>query len=44
VRKCEQLDTRSCRTFDRLVPFIDAFERLIPPPLGQSLIGIGQPA
>ena len=42
IAKSDQLDTRSCRTFDSLVPYLDALERLIPPPLGQSLIMVGR--
>src|SRR5690606_19885133 len=32
------------RLFNRLVPYLDAAERLIPPPFGQSLITVGIPA
>ena len=39
----DQLDTRSCRLFDRLVPYLDALERLLPRPFGQSLIMVGKP-
>ena len=43
LAKSDQLDARSCRAFDRLVPYLDALERLLPPPFGQSLIMIGKP-
>ncbi|MGQ9651267.1 MAG: class I SAM-dependent methyltransferase [Phycisphaerae bacterium] len=38
-----QINPRSARLFNRLVPFIDAFERLLPLPFGQSLLMVGQP-
>jgi SAM-dependent methyltransferase len=37
-----QICTRSARVFNRLVPFIDAVERLVPLPFGQSLLMVGQ--
>ncbi len=43
VRGAVQLEASSCRTFDRLVPYLDSIERLIPPPIGQSLIMVGRP-
>jgi SAM-dependent methyltransferase len=38
-----QINPRSARLFNRLVPFIDAFERLLPLPFGQSLLMVGRP-
>lgn len=43
IAKADQLDSNSCRTFDRLVPYLDAVERLIRPPFGQSLVVVGSP-
>jgi SAM-dependent methyltransferase len=35
-------DDCQCRTFDRMVPIIAAAERLIPPPVGLSLLAVGR--
>lgn len=43
VRKRTTLSRTSARTFNRLVPFVDAFERLIRFPFGQSLVMVGTP-
>ena len=40
VRKEELIDPRRARVMDRLVPFVSALERLIKPPLGQSLFAV----
>lgn len=39
-----QICRQSARLFNRLVPFIDVIERLLPPPFGQSLLMVGTPA
>jgi len=39
----EQISVHASRLFNRLVPFLDAAERLLPPPFGQSLVMIGTP-
>ena len=39
-----QIRPQSARLFNRLVPFIDAVERLLPLPFGQSLLMVGRPA
>lgn len=39
----EQLPASGARLFNRLVPLLDAFERIIPPPFGQSLVMAGTP-
>jgi len=39
----QQINLQSARLFNRLVPFIDAFERLLPLPFGQSLLMVGRP-
>jgi len=44
VLKREQIPVQAGRFFNRLVPFLDAAERLLPPPFGQSLIAVGTPA
>ncbi len=38
-----QIRTQSARLFNRLVPFIDVVERILPPPFGQSLLMVGTP-
>ncbi len=43
IRRCREIPFASARFFDRLVPFIDAFERVVPVPFGQSLVMIGTP-
>ena len=43
IRKRSQISDRSARTMNRMVPFIDAMERLIPPPFGQSVVMVGVP-
>ena len=42
IAKADQLDSNSCRTFDRLVPYLDVVERLFRPPFGQSLVVVGR--
>lgn len=37
-----QIQPQSARIFNRLVPFIDAIERLLPLPFGQSLLMVGR--
>jgi len=43
-RKRRQIPRDASRFFNRLVPFLDAAERLVPPPFGQSLIMVGTTA
>jgi len=43
-RQRRQIPRNASRLFNRFVPFLDAAERLIPPPFGQSLIMVGTPA
>lgn len=43
ILKRTQISDRGASTMNRLVPFIDALERLIPLPFGQSVIMIGTP-
>jgi len=43
VLKRERIPVDAGRFFNRLVPFLDAAERLIPPPFGQSVIMVGTP-
>lgn len=38
-----QITVESSRFFNRLVPFLDAFERVVRLPIGQSLVMIGTP-
>ncbi len=38
------IPTSGARTLDRLVPFLDAFERIVHPPFGQSIIMVGTPS
>ncbi|MCP4589316.1 MAG: class I SAM-dependent methyltransferase [bacterium] len=38
-----RISARAARTFNRMVPFVDALERLFPPPFGQSLVMVGTP-
>ena len=42
VMKREKLSEPATRAFDRLVPYLSAMERLIPPPFGQSVFLVGQ--
>ncbi len=42
ILKRVQLSPHSTRAFDRIVPFVSALERLIPRPLGQSLVVVGR--
>ncbi|MBM4372294.1 MAG: class I SAM-dependent methyltransferase [Deltaproteobacteria bacterium] len=37
IRGTDRIDARKARGFNRMVPYLSALERLIPPPLGQSL-------
>lgn len=41
VLKRSHIAERAARTFDRMVPFLSAMERIIPPPIGQSAILVG---
>lgn len=43
VRRLNQIPVRSARVFNRMVPFLDAIERLLPRFFGQSIIMIGTP-
>ena len=42
VLRRRNISTQSARTFNRIVPFVDAFERVFRPPFGQSVIVVGQ--
>lgn len=44
VLRRQRIPASAARMFNRLVPFIDALERLIEPPFGQSLVMVGTPA
>ena len=44
ILKRDQIAVDSGRLFNRLVPFLDAAERVIPPPFGQSVVTVGVPA
>jgi len=39
----EQIPVQTGRFFNRLVPLLDAIERILPPPFGQSLVMVGTP-
>ncbi|MCH7592110.1 MAG: hypothetical protein IH989_04930 [Planctomycetes bacterium] len=41
--KHSQLSDRGVGMMNRLVPFIDAVERILPLPFGQSVVMIGTP-
>ena len=43
IRRRTQIPLAAARTFNRLVPFIDVLERVLPPPFGQSLVMVGRP-
>jgi 2-polyprenyl-3-methyl-5-hydroxy-6-metoxy-1,4-benzoquinol methylase len=43
VLKETHIDVRKARFMDRLVPFISAMERLVKPPLGQSIFAVLEP-
>jgi SAM-dependent methyltransferase len=42
ILRHERIPERQTRLFDKLVPILSAFERLLPLPLGQSLVVIGK--
>jgi SAM-dependent methyltransferase len=42
VLRRRNISTQSAKTFNRMVPFVDAFERVFRPPFGQSVIAVGQ--
>jgi hypothetical protein len=44
ILKNNQISSQTSYFFNRLVPFIDAFERVIRLPFGQSLVMIGEPS
>ena len=44
VRRKSTVPESATKLFDRMVPFISAAERLLPPPLGQSAVMIGEKA
>lgn len=44
ILKRDQISASAGWVFNRLVPFLDAFERLVRLPFGQSLVMIGTPA
>ena len=43
VRKSRHIPASAARMLNRMIPFVDAFERLIQPPFGQSLVMVGTP-
>lgn len=43
-QKREDISVSGARVFNRLVPFLDAAERIIRPPFGQSVVMVGTPA
>jgi len=43
IRRRRQIPVSGARLFNRLVPFLDAIERLFPLPFGQSLLTVGTP-
>jgi SAM-dependent methyltransferase len=43
VLRRDQISLKSARFFNRLVPFLDATERLFPLPFGQSVVMVGTP-
>ncbi len=44
IRRSQKIPAGAAGLFNRMVPFIDAFERIIRLPFGQSLIMVGTPA
>jgi SAM-dependent methyltransferase len=44
VLRRRQIPVSAARTFNKLVPFVDALERIFPPPFGQSLVMVGEKA
>jgi len=44
VRRSRHIPASAARTSNRLIPVIDALERIIQPPFGQSLVMVGTPA
>ena len=42
IMKSTKIDEATTNRFDRLVPFLSAFERIVPTPFGQSVFLIGQ--
>jgi hypothetical protein len=40
VSRDTRIEPRKARFVDRLAPYISAFERIIPPPIGQSLFAV----
>jgi SAM-dependent methyltransferase len=43
VMRRERIRVRAAKTFNRMVPFVDAVERVMRPPFGQSIIVVGRP-
>ncbi|MCB9850378.1 MAG: methyltransferase domain-containing protein [Phycisphaerales bacterium] len=43
VMRRKRIRPQAAATFNRMVPFVDAFERVIRPPFGQSVIVVGTP-
>ncbi len=43
IMRRKRIELSVARRFNRIVPFLDALERVIPPPFGQSLIMVGAP-
>jgi SAM-dependent methyltransferase len=44
ILKRTQISPESGRLFNRMVPLLDVAERLCPPPFGQSVVLVGEPA
>lgn len=42
ILKQRHFDLRSCQKLDRIVPLLKKLEKLLPPPLGQSLVVVGR--
>ena len=43
IMKRPRIRAKAARAFNRMVPFVDALERLIRPPFGQSIVMVGHP-
>ena len=44
ILKRRQIPTSPANILNRLAPYLDALERLVPPPLGQSILMVGTPS
>lgn len=43
LRRLQQMPRAGAKRFDQIVPLVDAVERIIPPPFGQTLVMVGTP-